>query len=155
MDFGTPTNSAPLNREDLRIFLRDFAQNNVLLDNVQFTADELTRAIAFASDEWNIFTPVTRDMPGSIPRSILMLGAAAWLMQSESFLQLRNQATYQDGDVVNIGIDDKHQFYLNLAQTLKAEWKATAQKYKQQLNMEDGYGSIGSGYRYVGRRTGA
>lgn len=141
----------PLTREDLRIFLRDFAGNNILLGDIQFTGDELTRAIQFAVDEWNVFAPMTNVGIENIPRSILILGAAAWLMQSESFLQLRNQATYQDGDVQNIGVDDKHQLYFALAQQLKAEWKDTARRYKQMQNQESCYGSLSSGYRYTGR----
>jgi hypothetical protein len=68
---------------------------------------------------------------------------------SESFLQLRNQATYQDGNISSIGVDDKHVPYLQMARALKEEWKTTAKEYKKYRNAEKGYGSLGSGYAGV------
>ena len=143
--------TAPIDREDMRMFLRDFPENNILLDDVQFTSDELDRAISFALDEFNGTPPLTTINTENIPRYLLMLGAAAWLMKSESFLQIRNQATYQDGDIAPIGIDDKHQLYVAFSERLKAEWKDSVRLYKQALNMESAYGSVSSGYRNVGR----
>ena len=148
---ATNPHIAALTKEDLRLFLRDFAPNNILLDNVQFTSEELEKAINMAADEYQVMPPLIGGSISSIPRHILMLGASAWLMKSESFLQLRNQATYQDADIAPIGIDDKHQLYLALAARLKEEWNATARAYKQSRNMESSYGTISSGYRNVGR----
>lgn len=151
---ATPTfnTSAPvISRDDIRMFLRDYSQNNILLDDVQFTDRELDSAMSFAVDEWNQINPISADTSASIPKSILILGTCAWLMMSESFLQVRNQATYQDGEVAPIGIDDKHQLYFQLSRNLKEEWKTRAQLVKTQKNMESGYGGLSSGYRNVGR----
>jgi hypothetical protein len=147
---GNP-NAPTIDRDDVRRFMRDYANNNILLNDVQFTPEEIDKAIEFAVDEWNVCVPISYDDASVIPKSILMLGTASWLMTSESFLQLRNQATYQDGDVVNIGVDDKHQYYLNFSLKLKEQWKETVARYKQQRNVESGYGSVSSGYRNVGR----
>jgi hypothetical protein len=141
----------PITREDIRMFLRDYAENNILLDDVQFDSDELTRAINMAVSEYNIIPPLQDTSAADMPPSLLLLGAASWLMKSESFLQLRNQATYQDGDISPIGVDDKHQLYLNLSARLKDEWKDSVRSYKQALNMESSYGSVSSGYRNAGR----
>lgn len=131
-------------------FLRDYAQNNVLLDNVQFESEDIIDATKFAIAEYNAMTPVSSFDESSFPNDwVLLMGICAHLMQSEAFLQLRNQATYQDGDIQNIGVDDKFSFYNGLAQQLKSDWKAVAQKMKQQSNMEQAYGSLSSGYRYL------
>lgn len=131
-------------------FLRDKAEDNILLDEVQFEEEDIRDATKFAIDEFNAMTPVTSYTEESFPNDyILLLGVTAHLMSSEAFLQLRNQATYRDGDVENIGIDDKFQLYKGLGDAIKKEWKTVAQKYKQQMNMEGGYGSLSSGYRYV------
>lgn len=131
-------------------FLRDFADNNILLADVQFEEEDIADAMAFALAEFNAMTPISSYTTEGFPNDwILLLGTAAHLMMSESILQLRNMATYQDGDIQNIGIDDKYAQYAQLGQNLKAEWKATAQKFKQQLNMESGYDSLSSGYRYI------
>lgn len=151
---ATPTfnASAPvISRDDIRLFLRDFSNNNILLDDVQFTDKELDSAMSFAVDEYNIINPIGSDTAASIPKSLLMLGTCAWLMMSESFLQVRNQATYQDGDVSPIGLDDKTQLYQTLARNLREDWKTRAQLVKTQKNMESGYGQLSSGYRNVGR----
>lgn len=144
-------NATTISLDDVRGFLRDYVDNNILLDNVQFTNAELQRALDYAVDEYNVFTPVSSGDASNIPKSILILGVASWLMKSESFLQLRNQATYQDGDIQPIGIDDKHQLYLQASRALKEEWQSVARAFKQQQNLESVYGSISSGYRNVGR----
>jgi hypothetical protein len=82
---------------------------------------------------------------------MLLLGAARFLMVSESFHQLRNQANAQDGDVAPTGIYDKAQGYLALAQALKAEWDQLTRQMKNQFNMEGAYGFLGSGYKNIGR----
>jgi hypothetical protein len=80
-----------------------------------------------------------------------MLGVAAYLMKSAAFLQLRNQATYQDGDIAPIGIDDKYALYLQMSQALKAEWDELVRQIKTQNNLESAYGWLSSGYRNVSR----
>lgn len=131
-------------------FLRDYAQNNILLDNVQFEEEDIRDALKFAVAEYNALTPITVIDEDSFPNDwVLLMGIAAHLMRSESFLQLRNQATYQDGDIQNIGVDDKFTFYNQLSQQLKADWKDAARKIKQQINMESTYNSLSSGYRFL------
>lgn len=138
---------------DVSQYLRDHAEFNILLDAVQFTEEDIESAIGFCIDEFNAMTPQTNYNEDSFPnRWLLLIGTVAHLMQSEAFLQLRNQATYNDGDVERIGIDDKFQLYQGLADRMNAKWDARAQKLKQQINMENGYGSLSSGYRHL--RTG-
>jgi hypothetical protein len=134
---------------EVRRFLRDFASNNVLLDEVEFEDEDVRDATKYAIAEYNAMTPITSVTEDNFPNDwVLLLGICAHLFRSESFLQLRNQATYQDGDI-QVGIDDKFAFYDGLADKLKAEWKQIAKDIKKQLNMESAYGSLSSGYRYV------
>jgi hypothetical protein len=142
-----------LTSSDVVQFIRDQAELNILLDETMFTTAEINAAISLVIDQFNLFTPISNWAEDNFPnRYLLLIGVAAHLMQSEAFLQLRNQATYQDGDVQNIGIDDKFQLYMQLSKTLKAEFREDGKKLKQQQNMENGYGSLASGYRFV--RTG-
>ncbi len=130
-------------------FLRDFAENNTLLDEVQFDDEDVRDATKFAIAEYNAITPVTTFDDSSFPNDwVLLLGICAHLMMSETFLQIRNQVTYQDGDI-QVGMDDKAGFYSTLSDKLKSEWKTVAQKIKQQQNMETMYDSLSSGYRYI------
>lgn len=145
--------STSLTSGDVREFLRDYGEYNILLDNVEFTEDEIEKAMSFAVDRYNLLTPVTTITEDTFPnRWLLLIGTCIHLLQSAAFLQLRNQATYNDGDVERIGIDDKFALYQQLAGALSADWNQYAQKIKQQNNMEGAYGSLSSGYRYL--RTG-
>jgi len=142
--------SSPLTSGDVREFLRDYGEYNILLDSVEFTEDEIEKAMSFAVDRYNLLTPMTNLTEDTFPnRWLLLIGTCSHLMQSAAFLQLRNQATYNDGDVERIGIDDKFALYQQLAGALATDWNRYAQKVKQQVNMEGGYGSLSSGYRYV------
>lgn len=136
------------------MFLRDRADNNILLDEVQFSDKDINLAIEMAVSAFNGITPQTRLTPMSFPthlRWLLLLGTTRFLLMSESFLQARNQATVQDGDISPIGIDDKSALYSQLAKGLKDEWDEQARGVKTQNNMESAYNTLGSGYRNVSR----
>ena len=158
---GTPVTQSIATTDDVRMWMRDYAlgnltggQGNLLLDDVQFTPDELNFAMRMAVSNYNAITPMSNyntdgsDFPNEY---LLLLGTARFLMVSESFHQLRNQANAQDGDIAPTGIYDKAQAYLSLAQMLKAEWDQLTRQIKNQINMESAYGHLGSGYRYIGK----
>lgn len=136
------------------MFLRDKADKNILLDEVQFTDDEANLAAEMAVSAFNAVTPQTYFTPVNFPehlKYILLIGTARFLMMSEAFLQIRNQANYQDGDVQGIGLDDKQAAYANLAQVIKAEFDELTRNVKMQNNMESMYKGFGSGYRNTSR----
>lgn len=151
---GTPTTPNVVTKDQIRMFLRDRADRNILLDDVQFTDDELNLAVEMAVSAYNTVTPQTNLTPPSFPthlRYLLLIGTARFLLMSESFLQVRNQATVQDGDISPIGIDDKAALYSEMARQLKAEWDELVRGVKTQNNMEGAYTTLGSGYRNVTR----
>lgn len=159
---ASPTTPVAITEDMLRMFLRDYAlghlsgnQGNLLIDDVQFKPDELVFSVRMAVSAYNALTPITSYLPTGedFPNEyVLLIGCARFLMMSESFHQLRNQASVQDGDIAPTGIYEKYQAYLQLAQTLQNEWYELSRKMKNQMNMESAYGHVGSGYRYVGRR---
>lgn len=151
---GTPTTPTVISKDQVRMFMRDRAPKNILLDDVQFTDDELNLALEMASSAYNAVTPQTNLTPSTWPthlRYVLLIGTVRFLLMSESFLQARNQATVQDGDISPIGIDDKAALYSQMAQGLKAEWDELVRGIKTQNNMESAYDSLGSGYVNVSR----
>lgn len=151
---ATPTTPVIISVDQVRMFLRDYADKNILLDDVQFTQAEVNFACEMATSAYNAVTPQTSLTAATWPSNlqyVLLLGTARFLMQSESFLQVRNQATYQDGDIAPIGIDDKVAQYSALAREIKAEWDELVRGIKTQNNMEGAYNDLGSGYRNVSR----
>lgn len=140
--------------DQVRRFLRDFPDKNILLDDVQFTQKDVNQAVEMITSAYNAITPQTKLLPQAWPQHlqfILLQGVAWYLMQSEAFLQIRNQATYQDGDIAPIGIDDKFAQYQQLAASLRQEWETTVKHIKIQNNLDSSYGSLSSGYRNVSR----
>ena len=156
----TATATTPLivTMDDVRGFLRDVAGQvpgtgvvNIMFDLPEFSDADIQRATKFTVARFNVMTPPSNDSAASINIWLMLIGVSEFLVTSESFRQLRNQVTYQDGDVQPIGLDDKQAQYLALAQTLKAEFEEKAKNYKISRNMEACYGSIGSSYRSVSR----
>jgi len=134
-------------------FLRDYPSYNILLDDVQFSEEDVNQAMYFAVQKYNAMTPVTNLTTSNFPNDyILLLGTCSMLMHSEAFLQVRNNLTYSDGDVSSIGVDDKMALYLVLKKALDDEWNTSSRAMKTQRNMEQAYGSLGSGYAHTRTR---
>lgn len=151
---ATPTTPIIVSTDQIRRFMRDYADKNILLDTVEFSQDEVNQGVEMVTSKYNAVTPQTMLLPSSWPshlQYVLLLGVAAYLLKSASILQLRNQATYQDGDIAPIGIDDKYSLYLGLAQQFQAEWDQLVREIKTQNNLESVYGGFSSGYRNVAR----
>lgn len=155
---GTATTSTVVTLDDIRGFLRDVAGQvpgtgveNILFDLPEFSDDDIRRALKFSVSRFNVMTPVSNDSEGTVPAWLLLLAVSEFLLRSEATRQLRNQLTYQAGNVAPIGIDDKAQLYLQMADTIKAEYEDKAKAWKVSRNMESCYGSLGSGYRSVSR----
>jgi len=151
---ATPATPIIVTEDQVRRFMRDYPDRNILLDDVEFDQDDVNQGIEMVTSAYNSITPQTSLSPQAWPphkQYILLLGVSWYLIKSCSFLQLRNQATYQDGDIAPIGIDDKFPLYMQLWQTLKAEWDQLVKQAKIQDNLECIYGSVSSGYRNVSR----
>lgn len=151
---GTPVTPTVVSKDQVRMFMRDKAENNILLDDVQFTDAELNGALEMTVSAFNTVTPQTNFTPQSFPthlRYLLLVGTVRYLLMSESFMQVRNQATVQDGDIAPIGISDKAALYAQLAKQLKDEWDELTRGVKTQNNMESAYNTLGSGYRNTSR----
>lgn len=151
---ATPATPIVVTVDQIRRFMRDYPNKNILLDDVEFDQDDVNQGVEMVTSAYNVVTPQTSISPQGWPitgQYLLLLGVAWYLIKSASFLQLRNQATYQDGDIAPIGIDDKFGLYMQLWQTLKAEWDQLVKDSKIQNNLESVYGDLSSGYRNVSR----
>lgn len=155
---ATPTTTQIITQDDIRGFLRDVAGQipntgsyNIMFDLPQFSDAEIQRAIKFTTARFNIMTPLSSDSAEIINIWLMLIGVCEMLVTSEAFRQTRNQVSYQDGDIAPIGLDDKQQQYMALAQMLKAEFEEKAKSFKISRNMMSCFGSLGSGYRSVSR----
>lgn len=125
-----------ISNEELREFLRDYSDKNPLLDDVEFSDHELEVAVNRTVDLANIVDRPTQWTVESFPNKLLLLmGAASYLMQSESFRQIRNEASYQDGNIQPVGIDNKQQAYAAMSQALRGEFRSMVSQIKISENM--------------------
>ena len=160
---GTPATPVILSRDEIRRFMRDYAGEvkntgviNILLDNVEFSDDDIAAAIKFTVNYYTFLPPIIGVFTeATIPPVVLLFGTAAHLLTSEAMRQLRNQATVQDGDVQPIGIDDKFKDYLTASDWMRNQFKELAQRIKIQQNMQGAYGGLSSGYANTARNHSA
>jgi len=146
-------NESPLTTEDIRWFLRDTPEHNILLpDDVEFSDEDIRRAIRFAVSKYNAMTPQTAYGPESIHEYILLCGVCAILLRSEGVRQNRNEMRSQDGNIANVNLDEKQAQYAQWADLMQREFDHHARQVKTQNNMESCYSSFSSGYRFLSRR---
>ena len=137
---GTPVAapaSGALTPEEIREFLRDYSGMNPLLDDVEFSDKECETAVLRAVDLANAIARPTSWSAKTFPNKyVLLLGATSHLMKSESFRQLRNQATYQDGNMQPVGVDDKQALYAAMGASLRNEFGQMVTSIKISDNMK-------------------
>ena len=145
---GTPLNAAAakkgLTASEVRVFLRDYSGKNPLLADVEFSDSEISIAVSMAVEQANVIGRPTTYTVSSFPNSyVLKLGAVSYLLKSEAFRQVRNEATYQDGNIQPIGVDNKQQSYLGIAGMLTQEFVQLVTSIKVAANMSTSRG-VGS-----------
>ena len=156
---ATPASPRMLTLARIRMALRDVAgaipntgDFNVLMDNVQFSDDEMNNALCFTTDWYNAITPMLgRANQDSINNYVLFLGVVSFLSQGEQVKELRNAMDLQDGDVAPVGKDKNHQLWGQISQLAAQRFEDMTKKIKIQLNMQSTYGRLSSGYVGVAR----
>ena len=122
--------------DDLRLFMRDYPESNVLLADSEFSNTEMDRAIRRAIDQANVIGRSTSYTITSFPNAyVLEHGAAAHLLKMEAMRQLRNEATFQDGNIQPVGLDNKQGAYLQMAAAFQQEFVQMVTTLKISENM--------------------
>jgi hypothetical protein len=142
--------NGPLTTYQLRLFLRDrCAEDNFLLDDIEFKQEELHAMMTKVIWEWNEepppgfeYTPVDFPFRHNWAEAVI-----AELFTTAAYQLRRNKLDYTAGGVA-INDEARWEFYLARAKELKAEWKSFIVRKKMQLNIEGGYSSLG-GYRHT------
>jgi hypothetical protein len=152
--FGSLNDSVgPPSMAEIRLFLRDYAQENELLDTVDFDLSEIAAAITLPVRFWNEILPPlphtysSQNFPWRY-HWLIAICANLFLIAGEHYR--RNRLQYSAG---GMQIDDKNKSseYEQKAAQMKQEWEQFARSKKVSLNLSAGYGEIGSPYNYGGR----
>ena len=129
---------------DVRIWLRDNdPEANLLLDDYEFSAEEIRTAMTLAVDHYNDQPPYigAYDYDKFPWRSKLLAGTAANLLFMASHRFRRNALQYNAGGM-SIADQDKFAAYAQAGTRLWEEFKTWIGHHKRALNIERGWGII-------------
>lgn len=140
--------AAPLTADQVREYLQDYDEQNLLLDKAEFTDTFIELCMQMAVSDFNSMQPIAITAPlNNFPSmSILLYGTCYFMFNGRAALAARNNLTYSDGGL-QIPVEEKFELYTNLAGSFGAMFKDAAQKYKISANMEQGWGSVFSDER--------
>jgi hypothetical protein len=139
-----------LSPEEIRLFLQDRTELNPLILGIRFTPEMIEQAMVNTVDYYNLMNPPTGVMYTleSFPfRSLLLLGASAYLLRSGSINEAANSLSYA-ADGVQVNDKDKAQIFSSLSQNLMQEFRELAQQIKLNHNIAQVYGVKHSEYIY-------
>jgi hypothetical protein len=129
---------------DVRIWLRDNdPEANTLLDDFEFSPEEIRTAMTLTIDYWNDTPPYIKNYDyDKFPyRSKLLTGTAANLLFIAANRFRRNSLQYSAGGMT-VADQEKHQLYDAAGSRLWEDYKAWVVFNKRSLNAEMGWASI-------------
>ena len=128
--------------------IMDFPGDNSLLDDVEFTNDQILYAITYPILEWESELPplsihfTTKTFPYRERWATAIIG---YLYRAASANYSRNYIKNSGGGI-NIDDKNKEREYLARAQLMLEEWRYWMKQKKIQLNGQQFYGSITGNY---------
>lgn len=142
---STPVgNTGFLSDLDIRMFLRDNSpEENLLLDDFEFTPEEIRSASTYAVDYWNESPPQLRgyDVHRFPWRFALLQGTCGNLLFMAAHRYRRNELEYNAGGLA-INDQNKARQYDAAGDKLWKEYKEWCMLKKREMNSEMGWGSI-------------
>lgn len=138
--------SPVISPDEVREFIADYVENNHLLDGVEFSDTRISLATELAVSEFNMLPPMGGVSVNTFARqgkSVLMTGILWKLFEGQCALLARNHMNYSDGGV-SLPIEERMSLYQSLAQMFQAEFMQSAQRMKQYMNLEAGWGEVRS-----------
>jgi len=130
---------------DIRVWLRDNdPEANLLIDDFEFSPEEIRTAMTLTVDYWNDQPPYLRNYDyDKFPfRSKLLTGTAANLLFMAAHRFRRNALQYSSGGLT-VQDQEKYQQYDAAAARLWQEYKDWVPMNKRSINAEHGFFHIG------------
>jgi hypothetical protein len=130
----------PLTIAEVRLAIRDYPVSNTLLDDVEFSDEEILWALTRPIDIWNSVPPdiSTFDYNNFPYRAAHLDGTVGELLSIATHHYMRNQLSYQSAGMT---VDDKNKAtnYLNLSENLKNKFITFVERKKYELNVAGGF----------------
>ncbi len=109
-----------LDVDTVKEYIKDKPELNILYDNMEQFSDDLTDiVIPMTYSEAAILAPAIAKNPTRVPDVIILHGVIARLLESESFLELRNQVQYQDNNISSMPLSAKQGQYTQLSNIMR------------------------------------
>lgn len=141
--------STAITPDYVRTYIRDHIEYNKLLDELQFDDERINQCKELALDTFNLYTPISSYIEPDFPSRALLLWGILWhLFLGEAAAVARNELTYSDGGLT-VPLEERFQYYSNLADRYGGMFQASSQQLKIQLNLEDAYGSVSSDFQWL------
>ena len=137
---------ATLTVQQIRDYLGDSPDNNHLLDGEEFPDSAVELAMLLAVDSYNTIPPLGGATADNLGATLLLLGTIWHLYNGRALaISARNQMSYSDGGLT-IPIEERYQFYIEMARTYEAQFKTMAKDDKIARNMAAGWGQVVTDY---------
>lgn len=129
---------------DIRTFLRDIPEANKLLDDYEFTPEEIRAAQTHCIDYYNEALPILTayDYTEFPYRYNMLKGTVAHLLFTAAHSYRRNHLQYNIPGAA-IAPDNKAQDYDAIGNNLWNEYKLWVAQIKRSENMYQGFGQVG------------
>lgn len=136
--------------EKVRLYIRDSAALNALLDGKETSDTEMDLCLELALDDFNTSPPLIGNftLENHPSQSLVLLSTIYWILQSAGILQSRNQLEYSSGGIT-VRSSDKTQLYQSWIAIFLQSFEAKKANLKKSLNAEQAYGGISSEYVQV------
>ena len=134
-----------LTYQQIRDYLADSPENNHLIDGEEFTDARIELAMELALSSYNTMPPTGGFVMDQFPADLLLYGTLWHLYNGQVALSARNQMSYSDGGLT-IPIEERYQFYIQMAGMYEQQFKTAAKESKISRNMEAGWGNLSTDY---------
>ena len=144
------SNYGPPGLNEIRTNLRDQPELNRLTDEFDFDLSELCEGLVRTVNQWNSMPPLlgfgynTQNFPW---RNEWLDSLTAYLFGMAATYFRRNHLPYQ---ATGLAVDDLNKFkeYEAAWMAMRDKWENWVRANKAQINMENGWGILGSAYDY-------
>lgn len=137
---------AILTAQEVREFVSDKVEKNYLIEGEELSDTQINIAMELTLSEWNSTPPTAADNIISFPyKHILMSGTLYRCFMGQAALLARNTFAFTDGGL-SIPLEERFQLYQALSGMYQADYYSTMTKTKININMEEGWGYMGSDY---------
>ena len=135
-----------LTPQEVREFVLDKVEKNYLIEGEELSDTQINIAMEMTVSDWNSTPPTAAVGVSNFPyKHILMYGTLYRCFMGLAALMARNNFGFSDGGV-SIPLEERFQLYQALSGMYQAEYQSSMAKIKININIEEGWGQMGSDY---------